>query len=406
MNTLKKIQALSSLETLTGKELAELQQYLISVEKQPGGPYFVSSDVAENSRFNAKVYRLYKQQGIELPGALHYASLYSTIDTEPSAQKQSTRPVDSSSFYLLTNTLPHILPPTAYKKVTPLLSALEKTDSRGEISRLSERFAECLTPLHRTKNKSIKALATANLYAWAAYSLYDTLIDEESDPAYINIANILSRESQRIYGTHPKVYSLFTRVDTAMLTELSTRTALHYSKESITLHAPPSKSLLIKLLSERSIVHILGPLLLVKCSEEEMHHLEQALAYYCAARQLLDDIHDWQEDLLEGRYTYVIHCLVQSASLKAATPYPTHSYLPKLQALFWEQELPTLLHKAITLANTSEKLLKKLSLFKEITPFTSLTTGHVKENATAALQRYSQEKEYLQSIRSRQKGRK
>ncbi len=403
MHTPKNIRALSSLETLTGKELAELQEYLISVEEQPGGPYFVSSDVTENSEFNAKVYQLYKQQGIELAGALHYASTYAAIDPEPSTQKQSAAPVDSSSFYLLTSTLPHVLPNTARKKITPLLSSLEKTDSRGEISRLSERFAECLSPLYR-KNKSVRALATANLYAWAAYSLYDTLIDEEGDPTFMNIANILSRESQRIYGTHPKVYSLFTRVDTAMLTELSTRTALDYTQESITLHTPPSGSLLAKLLSERSIVHILGPLLLVKCSEEEMHQLEQALAYYCAARQLLDDIHDWQEDLLEGRYTYVIHQLVQSASLKIAIPYPTHTYLPKLQALFWEQELPKLLRKAISFANTSEKLLKKLPLFKQIAPFTSLTTGHIKENATAALQRYSQEKEYLRTIRSRQEG--
>ena len=400
------LQTVPSLEHLNGEKLAQLQTYLISVEDHPGGPYQTGKSLRKNVFFNARIYQLYKQQGVDLPGALHYVQTHLPTlpmqyqDAVEHCLRPTTQPpthTTHSSFHLLTENIADILPEKAISCIHPLLTALERTDARGELSHLSECFANCILP-EAQNDMPIETLAKANLYAWAAYSLYDTSIDEVSDPSYIVMANLLARESQSLYGSHPLVRQLFDTVDAAMLTEIESRSAVTYTDTHIQFHSPLSDATIEHLLSGRSVVHILGPLLLTKASPSDMDTLYTALSQYCAARQLLDDIHDWHEDLRQGRYTYVIHRLAQRQQLTLDTLYPTEACITDLQNAFWEHEVIALLEKVIQLTEDSEKALKGLPFLRTPEPFIALTVGHIKESTLSALYRHTQEKDYLRYI--------
>lgn len=394
---------LQSLDELDGHELAELQKYLISIERAPGGPYEYQGTLDDRILFNAKIYSLYLLSGLELPATRDYveqhaAELSKTVRTAVQAYLSvSTKPRSSPIDALhssIEKRLATTIPKPARRAIHPVIQGVIKTDARGEISNLTNTFQACLRPKF-LRNPKTTSYGLANIYAWVSYSLYDAAIDETTSPYYLLAASLLARESYALYGHDTLAQKLFNRVDRAMIQEVHTRESIKVDNHTITFLKAPSATLLIKLLAERSIVHSAGPLCIVKAPHSEIRLLETALSHYCAARQLLDDIHDWKEDLLAGRYTYVIHHLAQKASLARHVPHPKEGVLETLQTIFWHTELEHLLRTVLERTSVGIQQLRSLEIFSNPEPFISLTIGAVQKNANAALQRHTQEKDYL-----------
>jgi hypothetical protein len=63
-------------------------------------------------------------------------------------------------------------------------------------------------------------------------------------------------------------------------------------------------------------------------------YITQALRHYLAARQLNDDLHDWEKDLKAGLNTCVVTTLIKALALPEGE-YKLAELAPKMQHHFW-----------------------------------------------------------------------
>jgi hypothetical protein len=220
-----------------------------------------------------------------------------------------------------------------------MLQRIRKANTNYEITLLSTFFGQSL-PSKEIPGPLLQQLGAANLLCWVAYSAYDHIMDGEADATLLPFANIAQRASLKMYTEACLdeqmacyVEHLFDRMEKANAWELScTRIDAHNDQlKDITL---PTYTDLGQL-AERSLGHIIGPLILAhrylgSLAVEEMEH---ALVRYLVARQLNDDIHDWREDTEAGILTYVVCCLL--CSLPHTTTLA--QAMPAMQQRFWDQ---------------------------------------------------------------------
>lgn len=93
---------------------------------------------------------------------------------------------------------------------------------------------------------------------------------------------------------------------------------------------------------------------------------------YCAARQLNDDIHDWEDDLSNGRITYVSSLLLRQAHIKPGE-HLLQELMPKLRKIFWDSELENMLITAHNMAQSAkQEFVTKLGVAPD-SPFLDVT---------------------------------
>jgi hypothetical protein len=68
--------------------------------------------------------------------------------------------------------------------------------------------------------------------------------------------------------------------------------------------------------------------------------LEAGLRHYLIARQLSDDIHDWQEDIRAGQISAVVTQLLKHADIKTGE-HPIEQLINELQDVFWHRTMRT-----------------------------------------------------------------
>jgi hypothetical protein len=194
-------------------------------------------------------------------------------------------------------------------------------------------------------------LALANLYGWMAYTIYDDVIDGEGNAALIPCANFFLRKLIDMYsyldkelpGTQVIFNITIDSIDTASAWEQKYST-IHMPIENIlTQELPPFDD--YSNLANRSIGHALPPLIGLLSIGYDMHSEEYTktqdlFRHYFIARQLHDDAHDWEEDLLHGKINSVCALLLKNFQKK----YCEHSKLvhlndalPELRRIFWEE---------------------------------------------------------------------
>ena len=88
--------------------------------------------------------------------------------------------------------------------------------------------------------------------------------------------------------------------------------------------------------------------------------------HYLTARQLNDDVHDWQDDLEAGRITPATDLIFEIWRKR----YPRVKIinlgesLPQLREIFWEDAIPALCAKIISHSDTATGHLRNLSLLE------------------------------------------
>lgn len=235
----------------------------------------------------------------------------------------------------------------------PAIHALEHTfghNESNEIILLPHLFN---ASLHRPQLASSDAelhLGAANLYGWLAYTIYDDFLDDEGRPLLLSVANIAHRYSLKHFELAlPKdtayrnlVLATFDRIDGANAWELAYCRML-VSSTNITIGRLPHFSNTLGL-ADRSLGHTLPPLGVLAAAGIDLSgraaiSVQDALRHYLAARQLNDDLHDWEQDLRAGVITYVVAQILQAMKLPAGR-YRFSHLLPKMRHQFWHHTLP------------------------------------------------------------------
>lgn len=247
------------------------------------------------------------------------------------------------------------LKPELRDNAQEFLRSITKSSDSAEIVALPQAFNKSLVrPLDKTQDRLLMNLGLANLYGWAAYTIYDDFLDDEGQPALLPVATTALRYSLEAFDKalpgdqafRTLVRQTFDRIDGANAWELA-HCRLGRQDQKLVIAALPDYGDLAGL-AERSLGHSLTPLAVLRAkgiglNSSSFHATQQAFIHYLAARQLNDDAHDWETDLRNGHTTYVVTRLLSDARVKPGS-YGWSKLLSLVQKPFWRVTLPKICH--------------------------------------------------------------
>jgi hypothetical protein len=339
---------------------------LISAEEKPGGPY--RDEAGEiSSSLNYAIARLFHAWGKPLPALSDYLS----IAQESHVRTKNT--VDDREQRLYA------------RRHNELVKSLGAEDDVARYHWLKEDGEQVIDSIVRLDKKRYEIsgivydwvkilgcgidehqlfqLARANMALWIAYTLYDHIIDEESDSIdYLSIANVYHRRSYDLYldasdtlRQKKLVSEVFTRMDEANHRERKyLRLPVDAGKIKLSQDIPRVNK---KFVAERAAGHTLGPLLLIEKYEKDAQkkrYWKSILTHYLFLRQYCDDIHDWRDDLAKGHVTTCTALLLKGIAL----PPGAHSLVgmqERCQGIFWQK----------IFQNTSSTYLKDIDILEK-----------------------------------------
>lgn len=240
--------------------------------------------------------------------------------------------------------------PSLRRQIQAALERTHANDKDRNITLLPYFFNQSLAvPLPTPSDNLLARLGAANMYGWTAYTAYDDFLDGEGRPQLLSAANAALRYSLRHFrqalpedaAFQAYTNQIFNTVDSANTWEL-THCRMAVTTKTITIGKPPGYPDTLKL-ADRSIGHTLTPLAVLAAAgvpptDRRARHISLALRHYIAARQLNDDLHDWEKDLHAGIITYVVARLLKESAIAPGT----HTFvrlIPKLQRRFWHHTL-------------------------------------------------------------------
>ncbi len=220
---------------------------------------------------------------------------------------------------------------------------ISRADKNKEISHISQYFEQSIIRKTTQTNNDVN-LGIANFHAWMAYSLYDDLIDGEGLIESLPAANAMHRYSLIEYiSLFPKeqdfIIDVYNLVDSANSWELKNCRQSIINLKIDTTEVPDFRDGTI--LAERAYGHVLGPLLIARSlnlTKPQNTEIHNAFTHYLIARQLNDDLHDWKEDLRNGRMTFVTSHLINNLGIKN-NQFDLEELISNLELFFWDKGL-------------------------------------------------------------------
>jgi len=267
---------------------------------------------------------------------------------------------------------------------TQLISELErmaKGNHNKEIVLLPYFFAQAL-PSSKVSKSTLIRLGLANLYGWTAYSIYDDFLDGSGDARLLSAANVSLRQSLTHFKKavpHSVSYTrtvtdIFNTIDGANAWEvMHCRFNVHHQKVDI---GPLPKYGSLKRLAERSLGHALAPLGVLASIGMTMEHpgakmLLSSLKHYLIARQLYDDLVDWEVDIRVGQCSYVVMELLSGIDVSEGT-YSLDTLVEHMQQEYIEHclsKIGSVMQQHLRLA---KRELRQSKLFTEQNSVTQL----------------------------------
>ncbi|MEJ0073396.1 MAG: hypothetical protein WDN27_04950 [Candidatus Saccharibacteria bacterium] len=247
------------------------------------------------------------------------------------------------------------LDPELRAATSQLLDKLAASDSGPEIIALPQRFNRSLVkplePGSRSEN-FLNNLSVANINGWLAYVIYDDFLDGTGKPSLLPAANAAARRSFDGFleaiaddqAFRSLVRETFDAIDGANAWEQA-HCRFERNSGRLLVGALPDYGRLSKL-AERSMGHTLAPLAVLVATgsrpgEKPFKSVQAALSHYLIARQLNDDLHDWQQDLENGHVSYVVGRIISDLGLRP-DGHDVRDLLPKARRQFWHETLPAL----------------------------------------------------------------
>ncbi len=305
----------------------------------------------------------------------------------------------------------HKMPEDLRGTVLGLLDKLAGSDSGAEIIGLPQRFNESLLkPLRPAPKELLETLGLANLYGWAAYTVYDDFLDEEGKPALLPAANAAMRrsldcflealpENQEFGGL---VRRVFDGIDGANAWE-QTHCRFRAGAGKLAVGPLPDYGDLSKL-AERSLGHALPPMAVLaaagkKVGGTQCREVLIALRHYLIARQLNDDAHDWPDDLRNGHITPVVAILL--AELKVTQgAHKASDLLAAARPQFWHHTLPVICRLMNRHVRLSRQALKHSGLVRPGGVMTDLLDG-IEKSVEETLAQQRRTKDFLKHYKNK-----
>lgn len=197
---------------------------------------------------------------------------------------------------------------------------------------------------HRViSNKILHSLSKATLYGWLAYDIYDDFFDNQAEAHNLSIANFALRELTSIFTSDylPKKFHRFFHETMNIVDNANSQEALippiRMSHDSIMINDRIAK--ISKTLGQpenKSIGHVLPIVAVYVLSGRSIDHVDvknviDFFKHYLAARQIIDDMHDWEEDLRAGKVNTVSSLLIKNCYQRKLN----NISINELRKLFW-----------------------------------------------------------------------
>jgi hypothetical protein len=193
-------------------------------------------------------------------------------------------------------------------------------------------------------------LGAASIFGWLAYTIYDDFLDEEGEPRLLPVANIALRALSDIFtaqfpdNPQLKAYtdSILDQIESANAWEVThCRAAVAGGK--IQLAQIPDYGDLRRL-AQRSLGHALGPvcLQLGRGDSPDSQAVRQTLEFfehYIIARQLNDDVHDWEADLSRGHINAIGARLLKSLGDPPKQALDLLKLIKLLREKLWNEQI-------------------------------------------------------------------
>lgn len=230
-----------------------------------------------------------------------------------------------------------------------MVDYIARGDTSKEILMLPQLFYSSLTRQIGNLDAFLARLSLASLYGWMAYTIYDNVMDGEGDVTILPVATMSLCQSltsfMKAMPGHEEFHK-FAKKTFADIDDANAWEAAHcrfpVENQHITIGELPIYNNIDKL-AGKSLGHTLAPMaILVKSGYsltcQSAAYVQQGLKHYIGARQLLDDMHDWIDDLKNGRATYVVAATARGLELIPGT-YDLQTLLPKFRRHFWHKTL-------------------------------------------------------------------
>lgn len=241
------------------------------------------------------------------------------------------------------------------QQATDALVKINKLDKHQEIG-LAAYYTNLYlnSPLNQ---KIIEELGQINMLGWLAQNIYDDWTDENTSQYSLALAQIAWREVGTAINSRCQGQPQLAQWVNKLLDEVDVTNGLeNVTKCSITnatnLLLPNIKPDTVSLLNCKSIGHAI-PMGIVfslgkKTGENTLSGIEQMFRYYLNAKQICDDIHDWEADLRAHRLTSVNRLILDQFQLENPNTESINleTDLNTLRTLFWKQAMPVSLQLA------------------------------------------------------------
>jgi len=235
-----------------------------------------------------------------------------------------------------------------------LMPYIFKTALRGNGEAVSDEF--------------IIELGLANLYGWMAYTIYDDFLDEEGDPRALSAANIYLRELTHILDTILPESAEFQKFFHKTLDVIDAANAWETTnaRDTSLLKIPRWGNL--SKLADRSIGHALGPAAILFSlgyggNSTELKNLMLFFKHYLIARQLNDDAHDWEKDMMKGHISPVVARVLRKVKEKGVRI--DKGDLAPIQGIFWHEIIDGVCDDVEEHAYRAREAAKKIPLLKD-----------------------------------------
>lgn len=401
-----------SLNDLHPRQMASLLSSLMSVEQAPGGPYSCAKEPVENARLNLKIAQLFYAADTPLPLTLAYCAhfrhhftdkentLFQNLSRQegnvtPPRKRQLTRPQK-----LALNTLTERCNPEVQAFAMSYFDKVIDSDKTGEISELASVFyGDSGRKSPSSGSKTNDHLGALNILLWVTFTSLDALLDEPNPlPRMIAATSALQLITNDEFYRSPVPNELSTHLITQCLSANVTETThcrFEISQKSFTLVHIPMKKTLKKLLWQRSVAHITSIAWLYNLKTQRAYSTAvSACKPYLSAKQLSDDIHDWEEDFLDGRITYVVARLFETCGIGPGS-HPTKQSLEKLREVFWSSLLKELLVECQVYCVAAQKAFVKTFDFDEHHAFTRVTVEPILQSVLEATSQLKYQEEFM-----------
>jgi len=350
-------------EIISGKFLATIIKLLTLLEKSPGGPYYNETKELD-LKLNTLIATWLALFNIHLR-PLNSFLRKNKIKIKEDRIKTSVSKPTNIIYDRITRRAQKFmatLGPELNKLGTKALTRLLQNDTDQQILLLPLFFKKSLGRNGQSiPPKTITDLGLANLYLWLAYTIYDSIIDNEQPAATIPLANIFFKEylflNHHIFKNYPTALSLLSQIIDAMekanIREIHNRgiarkLKMNYGNQAI--------------LAEKSFAHAFSPLGLLiilgyKADSAEISYLKLFFKHYLIARQLNDDAHDWETDLKAGYFN--------SISLQIAKFTSGQINYKRWRQIFWDRIFMSSQQQILKHTKRARKYLARLSLIED-----------------------------------------